>query len=452
MPSVKGVSSDREVHLSRVLSLPALVFFGLAYMVPLTVFTTYGVVAQETNSHVAAAYIVTLIAMSFTAYSYGHMVRAYPIAGSAYTYARGAFGGHIGFMVGWALMLDYIFLPMINYLVIGIYLAEYFPAIARPIWILGTIGLVTVLNIIGIKMVSRLNMIIVAAQLVFITVFVVIALRFAGADSASNIFAPFYSEDMQFNTIMAGAAILCLSFLGFDAVSTLSEETDNPKQKIPRAILLCTAAAGVLFAMISWAAHMITPDWRVFSDVDAAATDVMRAAGGHFMITFFLATYITGAFASAMASQASVSRILYVMGRDKVLPKSFFGYLSPRFATPVYAILLVSAFSLTALFLSVSIAATMISFGALVAFTFVNLSVIKHYAIDTHCHGAGDVVRFVACPAIGFLLTLWLWTSLSHVTFVVGLSWVGVGFAYLVYLTHVFHKPVPKLHLIEDAG
>lgn len=443
--------ADRATpHLQRVLGLPSLIFFGLAYMVPLTVFTTFGVVAEVTDGHLAAAYLVTLAAMLFTAYSYGHMVRAYPNAGSAYTYARGAFGGHVGFMVGWALLLDYVFLPMINYLVIGIYMAEYFPAVDKSAWILLTIGLVTGLNILGIRMVARMNFIIIVAQLVFIVVFLAFALRLTGGADAPSLFSAFYTPGMEAPAIMAGAAILCLSFLGFDAVSTLSEEAHEPTRQIPRAILLCTLLAGALFVIVSAGGHLVFPDWREFGDVESAATDVMQRAGGRFLVSFFTAAYVSGAFASAMASQASVSRILYAMGRDQVLPRPLFGRISARYATPVNAILIVSAFSLLALVISLSLAATMISFGALVAFSFVNLAVVKHYGVDRKRRSGLDLLRFLVMPTVGFLLTIWLWTSLSANTFAVGLSWVAVGFVYLLYLTRLFRRDVPALDVAES--
>ncbi|WP_413616150.1 APC family permease [Halomonas cupida] len=443
-PAHDGQGSD----LKRILGLPALVFFGLAYMVPLTVFTTYGVVTETTNGHVPMAYIITLAAMFFTAWSYGRMVEHYPVAGSAYTYTRRAFGGRIGFMVGWALLLDYIFLPMINYLVIGIYMKEYFPAVDQGIWILGAIAAVTLLNVLGIKLVARMNLIIIAFQFVFLAVFIAMAFSVMASGSAPSLLAPFHSESLQWASIVGGAAILCLSFLGFDAVSTLSEETRNPKRDIPRAIMLCTLVGGLLFILASWVGHMVFPDYSRFGSVDSAAVDVMRHTGGAFLVTFFTAAYVAGCFASAMASQASVARILYAMGRDHVLP-GVFGKVSKRYGTPLGSTLIVGAISLLALVISLELAATMISFGALVAFSFVNLSVIKHYLLDEHLLQPRNLVRYGVMPGIGFLLTIWLWTSLSGYTFQVGLSWVAAGFLYLLYLTRMFKQDVPDLELKE---
>lgn len=445
MNITKPHSHDSNTSLKRILGLPSLVFFGLAYMVPLTVFTTYGVVTQETTGHLPAAYILTLAAMFFTAYSYGRMVEAYPAAGSAYTYTRRAFGGRVGFMVGWALLLDYIFLPMINYLVIGIYMKEYFPTIPAAVWVVSAIALVTMLNILGIRLVAKMNFIIITFQLIFLAVFITLSLSALGTSETPSLLSPFYSADFEFPAIVAGAAILCLSFLGFDAVSTLSEETREPTKSIPRAIMLCTLAGGMLFIIASWAGHIIFPNWQDFRNADSAAVDVMRSAGGTLMVTFFTAAYIAGCFASAMASQASVSRILFAMGRDKVLPNSVFGTISQRYATPIGATLVVGAISLLALTISLSLAASMISFGALVAFSFVNLSVIKHFLVDQSKRNGIDIIRYGILPGIGFLLTVWLWTSLSTTTFGVGLTWVAAGLLYLLYLTRFFRKPVPDI-------
>ncbi|GAA4535766.1 MULTISPECIES: APC family permease [Nonomuraea] len=436
-------------HLRRVLGLPSLVLFGLAYMVPLTVFTTYGIVTEMTEGHLPGAYVVTLVAMLFTAYSYGRMVRAHPYAGSAYTYTQKSFGPHLGFMAGWALLLDYVFLPMINYLVIGIYLNAAFEAIPAWVWVVGAIALVTGLNVLGIRMVSRMNVVLIGIQVVFVVVFLAGALRAIAGEPMPSITEPFFGDGTDLSMILGGAAILCLSFLGFDAVSTLSEETHDPRRRVPRAIMLTTLAGGVFFIVISYVGHLAFPDWQSFTDPDSAALDVMRHVGGTLLAAFFTASYISGAFASAMTSQASVSRILYAMGRDGVLPRRFFGYVHPRFRNPVLATLAVGALSLVALVIDLELASAMVSFGALVAFSFVNLSVIKHYVVNEGRRTPPDLVKYGVAPAVGVLLCLWLWTSLSGLTFVVGLSWVGAGFVYLLGLTRMFTRRPPELRLGE---
>lgn len=434
-------------QLNRILGLPALIFFGLAYMVPLTVFTTYGVVTEETSGHLPMAYVLTLIAMLFTAFSYGRMVREFPDAGSAYTYTRRSFGNGIGFMVGWTLLLDYLFLPMINYMVIGIYMKEYFPDVPEAVWILGAISSVTLFNIIGIKIVAKMNFLIIAFQLIFIGVFIAISTTALSSGETPSLIAPFFTEDMNWSSIISGAAILCLSFLGFDAVSTLSEETKDPAKNIPRAIMLCALVGGAIFIVVSYFGHLVFPDWQNFGSADSAAIDVMSRIGGTFLVTFFTASYIAGCFASALASQTSVSRILYVMGRDKVLPKHIFAKVSQRFHTPIGATIVVGAVSMLALTISLGTAASMISFGALIAFSFVNLSVVKHFIINKKQYDPVNLFRHGIVPSVGFLLTLWLWSGLSTETFEVGFAWAAAGFLYMLYLTKFFNQPVPGLHL-----
>ncbi|MBE2320650.1 APC family permease [Solirubrobacter sp. CPCC 204708] len=421
-------------------------------MVPLTVWTTYGLVTTETQGHLPLAYTVTTIAMLLTAYSYGRMVIAQPIAGSAYSYASKAFGRPLGFMVGWALLLDYIFLPMINYLVIGIYMNDYFPSTPEWMWVVIAVVLVTGLNILGIKLLANANLIFVAVQFVFIAVFAVMAIgHISGEVEVESWTAPFYDSGTELGLVFAGAAILALSFLGFDAVSTLSEETENPRRVIPRAIILCALVGGLVYIFQSYLGHLAFPDFGLFADnVDAASADVMTEIGEDFLNSFFTAAYVAGAFACAMASQASVSRILFAMGRDGSLPRPIFFRLHPRFRTPVTGNLLVGLFGLTALFISLATVSSMISFGALAAFSFVNLSVIKTYIFDQGRTSGADIVKYGVIPFLGFAFTIYLWTKLTGTAFEVGLGWLAAGFIYLLVLTRGFQKAPPAMYTGDE--
>ncbi|MCF6386691.1 APC family permease [Mycobacterium sp. MBM] len=442
--------TDTEGTLKRVLGLPSLVLFGLVYMVPLTVFTTYGIVTETTGGRLPLAYVVTLVAMVFTARSYARMATAFPVAGSAYTYTQRTFGAPTGFLAGWALLLDYLFLPMINYLVIGIYLEAAVPALPAWVIIVVTIAIVTVLNVVGIVSVARANALIIAIQTIFIVVFVVLAAASLAGGGTVDLAAPFTGDGSAggLGPVFAGAAILCLSFLGFDAVSTLSEEAKDAKRNVPRAIMIATVVAGLIFIVLSYVGQLVFPS-NEFADVDSGSLEVMVAAGGDFLATFFTAAYVAGALGSAITSQASVARILYAMGRDGILPRSLFGHVSARFATPVYAILVVSAVSLLAIVIDLATLASLISFGALVAFSVVNLSVIKHYFVDLRERAGGQIIGNLILPFIGFALTLWLWTSLSVMTLVTGLIWLAVGFAWLLGVTRFFRRPTPTLDLKE---
>ncbi len=448
-PAAHAASPAPTGRFRTSMGMTALILFGLAYMVPLAVFTTYGLVTQMTKGHLPTAYLLTLAAMLLTAYSYGRMVQAHPYSGSVYTYTRKAFGSHIGFITGWTLLLDYIFLPLLSYLLIGIYMAEYFPAIPAWVWVLGSIALVTFLNLIGIESITRVNWLLVVLQLVFIVVFVALSIRNLGSQGEPlSLLAPFHHDGFSVPLIMTGAAVLCLSFLGFDAVSTMAEETSNPTYRIPMAILAVSLIGGLLFLVVSYCAQMVFPDWGNFADPDSASVDVMRRVGGELLVTAFTATYVAGCFASAMVSQASVSRVLFAMGRDGALPRAF-GQLLTKKRVPAAAIVLVSLLSLVALVITLDTVANMISFGALFAFSAVNLAVVKHYLVDQRLRGARNYLLYGVVPGLGFLSTLWLWSSLTRLSFTIGLCWMGVGLMVLLGLTRAFRVKLPELQMAE---
>jgi amino acid transporter len=402
-----------------------------------------------TEGHLPAAYVVTLAAMIFTALSYSFLARVIPSAGSAYSFTQRIFGSHVGFVTGWTLMLDYLLLPLINYLLIGLYLNAQFPAVPMWVFTLVAIALVTVLNVVGISVVKSANLVLVSMQVVFVLIFVVLTL--SNVSAGQSLLAPFFSSDMQLGLVLSGAAILCLSFLGFDAVSTMSEEAKDPRHSVPRAVLLTTLIGGSMFILVAWVAHLAFPDWQDFSDPDAAAVQIMNSLGGNLLAAFFLAAYIAGCIGSALASQASVSRILYAMGRDSVIPRSIFGVVSRRFGTPVGAIVAVSLVSLLALVLDLATVASVISFGALFAFSLVNLAAVKHFILDQGRTRGSDLLKYGLVPAIGFLLTVWLWFSLSPSAFTVGSVWLLIGVGYLVVLTRGFRRQPPRVDLDEKT-
>ncbi len=443
-------------RLQRALGLTGLTLFGVTYMTVITVFTTYGIVNQVTDGHLPAAYIVAVITMLFTAASYGAMVRKYPVAGSAYTYSQQSFGGAAGFLTGWVMLLDYLFIPMINFMLIGIYMNTQFPAI--PIWVFTLVALVLVLvfNILGITLVNKVNFVIIALSVVLVVVFVALAFKqYLGGDQSVGLIDPFTFGEGGIGAIASGAAILALSFLGFDAVSTLSEEAKNPRRDIPRAILLATMLGGFFFILVSWAGALaFNPEWSTLSSaqIDAAGTTVMDSFGTSWFTSFFVAIYVVGAFGSGMTGQVSVSRILYAMGRDGMLPKPL-SRLHQRYSTPVVAAVVVSVFALSALFLSLDTVAFMISFGALAAFAMVNLSVIRSYLFPKHGkrpEGAWAWIRYGVMPLIGFALTIWLWTSLQALTWLVGAIWLAVGVVIIAIVTGGFRRPVPKMDFSEQ--
>ncbi|MCI4126458.1 APC family permease [Bacillus haynesii] len=425
-----------ETALKRSLTLGPLVVIGLAYMDPLVVFDSYGVVAQLTKGHVPAAYVFTVAALLLTALSYGSMVKAYPKAGSVYTYAYESIHPHAGFLAGWTIMLDYLFLPMVNFAIGSAYLTAAFPEVPHGFWVVLLASSITVVNILGIKLTANITGLFVAFQ-------VIVALTFAGfmiaglADGLGTgelISAdPFFRSDIEPSLIVSGATILCFSFLGFDAISTMSEETVNPKKNIPLAIFLTVAVGGTLFTAISYLMQQIYPSYDNFRHADSASLEIALYTGGAFLKSFFLAGTMVAVISSSLSSHASASRLLYAMGRDSSLPKRFFGYVHPTLKTPVFNIMFIGLISLTAMIGELEVIYSFISFGALIGFIFVHLSVIGHYYIRKQERGFLKTLRYLVLPFLGASFCGWLLLSISKNALMIGAGWLIAGFIYFLF-------------------
>ncbi|UDI91878.1 APC family permease [Pseudomonas sp. IAC-BECa141] len=439
-------------RLQRTLSLGSVVLFGIAYMTPIIVLGTFGILAQSTAGMVPAAYLAALVAMFFTAMSYGRMAAAFPVAGSAYSYVRKAISPKLGFIAGWAVLLDYLFLPMAIWLIGAAYLASAFPSIPQWIWVLAFIGITSAINIIGLKLANGINALLMLVQFLVLIAFVALCVHYVGGDASTPLWSikPFFNGDMQMPLIMSGAAIACYSFLGFDAVSTLTEETRDPRRTIPRAIMLITLIGGLIFVGVSYFVQVAHPSFQ-FDSVDSAAYEIARNIGGDLFVSIFLIGLIVGQFASGLSAQASGSRLLFAMGRDGVLPKSFFGTLHERFGTPVNSILLCAVVALLALKLDVTTSTSFINFGAFLAFSLVNLSVIFHYWIGGEKKGLRELMLFLVFPFIGLAADLWLMVSLDHLALYLGLSWLAIGVVYLAVLTGGFRRQPPEMDFQEAA-
>ncbi|PTR25962.1 APC family permease [Pseudomonas sp. GV085] len=437
-------------RLQRTLSLGSVVLFGIAYMTPIIVLGTFGILAQSTVGMVPAAYLAALVAMFFTAMSYGRMASAFPVAGSAYSYVRKAISPKLGFIAGWAVLLDYLFLPMAIWLIGAAYLNSAFPAVPQWIWVLAFIGITSAINIVGLKLANGINALLMLVQFLVLIAFVALCVHYVGGDASTPLWSikPFFNGDMQMPLIMSGAAIACYSFLGFDAVSTLTEETRDPRRTIPRAIMLITLIGGLTFVGVSYFVQIAHPSFQ-FDSVDSAAYEIARNIGGDLFVSIFLIGLIVGQFASGLSAQASGSRLLYAMGRDGVLPKAFFGTLHERFGTPINSILLCAVVALLALKLDVTTSTSFINFGAFLAFSLVNLSVIFHYWIGGEKKGLREFVLFLLFPFIGLAADLWLMVSLDHLAVYLGLSWLAIGVVYLAVLTGGFRRQPPEMDFQE---
>lgn len=422
-------------------------------MTPTIVFDTFGIVSEETNGVVPLAYLAALTVMLFTAISYGKMSRVFPSAGSAYTYTRETMNPHLGFLVGWAALLDYLLLPMVNALIIRIYMEAVFPTVPNWIWVVGYVAIVTAINFWSMGKTSNLNSILVVFELVLIGAFIVLAIvKLSQGMGQGTIFTaePLFHSNIELGHILTGATIVCFSFIGFDAVTMYAEEATDEKT-VPKAIMLTVLIGGVIFFIASYCAQALFPDISSFRVTDDTLPEIGLYVGGQIFQMIFLAGAFAATVASGLASHASVSRLLYVMGRNGVFPRKIFGYVHPKFKTPSFNVVLVGVVSLLAIAPSLEFISSMINFGALIAFTFVNLSVIAYFVVRKKRYKTGkDVFSFLVMPILGAGLTGILWVNLSVDALIGGIIWSVIGLIYMLFLTKFFTTKISTFD-IEEA-
>lgn len=436
-------------RLKRSLGMWAIVGLGLGYMTPTVVFDTFGIVSIETDGAVPLAYLAALAVMLFTAISYGKMVRVYPSAGSSYTYTRETMHPALGFMVGWASLLDYLLLPMVNALVVRIYLVALFPETPAWIYVVLYVAVITAINAWSMHSLSRINTILVVFEIVLIGMFIVLAsTQLADGAGQGTIFTtePLMHAGLDLPAVLTGATVVCFSFIGFDAITNYTEEA-NDSNTVPRAIMLTVLIGGGIFFVASYFTQAVFPDVSGFENTDDTLPEIGLYVGGKVFQLVFVAGAFAAAVASSLASHASVSRLLYVMGRNGILaPKRLFGYIHPRSHTPVFTVVLVGVVSLLAIMPSLELIASMINFGALIAFTFVNLSVPAHFVFREHRYKTvRDIVSYLVLPIIGAGLTGLLWYYLHVDAFIAGLTWCAIGFVYMLVLTNGFRTGIATL-------
>ena len=445
--------SAHETTLERTLGLRSVVLFGLAYMTPLIVLGIFGIIAEVTAGASPSAYLVALVAMTLTASSYGRMANAYPVAGSAYTYARRTIDSRVGFLVGWAVLLDYIFLPFVIWLFGGVYLQAKYPSVPFWIWIMIFIVATTALNLLGMKVADKANYLLMAFQILVIVLFVGLSLaHLLGADGVGGWFSlsPFQGEGATFNSISGGAAIAAYSFLGFDAVTTLTEETIDARRVIPRAIMLTALIGGAIFITVAYVTQLVHPG-GVFTDSASAAFSIAEEIGGTLFGSVFLAGVVLAQFSSGISAQASASRLMYAMGRDRVLPHSFFGFVHPKYRTPALNIIAIGVIGLLALKFDPATSTSFINFGAFLAFTCVNLSVIAYYVRNRSDGVHRSQFTYLAVPVLGAIVDIYLMTQLDSNALRLGLSWLAAGVVYLAFLTKGFTKQPPEMEFSDDV-
>ncbi|MEX2260632.1 MAG: APC family permease [Bryobacteraceae bacterium] len=436
-PKASNVSGP---GLRRSLTLWDLVFYGIVVIQPTAPMPLFGVVSQEAKGHVVTTVLIAMCAMLLTAISYGRMARAYPSAGSAYTYVGREFNPGLGFLTGWSVALDYMINPVICTIWCSKAMGNIAPEVPYAVWAVFFALLYTGLNLRGIRASARTSQALVIAMSLVVVAFLAIAARYIFSLPAVDWTRPFYNpETFSVGTISTGASIAVLTYIGFDGISTLSEEVENPRRNILLATVLTCLITGVLATVQVYAGQLVWPEFSSYPDVDTAFVHVAGRAGGPVLFQVVNFTLLVATIGSGMGAHLAAARLLYGMGRDKVLPYSFFAAIDPRTGVPrnnvifVGCLVLVGAFAMT-----YQLGAELLNFGAFIAFMGVNASAFVHYYLRAN---EKKWINFLP-PILGFLICFYIWSSLRTPAKLAGGAWLATGLAYYAWKTHGFRKQV----------
>lgn len=436
-------------ELNRSVSTVDLLVYGLVFMVPIAPWAIFGTVYNSASGMVPLVYVIGLIAMIFTALAYSQMAKSFPLAGSVFSYVGRGIHPSIGFFAGWAILLDYLLVPTLLYVFAAESMVGLFPGSPRWVWAIVFVVVNTIINLAGISLLKIANRVFLAIELVFVVIFVVIAVRAINGQSLPNVewsTLPIWNSSTVTAPLIASAlSIAVLSFLGFDGISTLAEESTGRKNPAGRAMIIALFVVAFLFVTQTWLASLLAGGRESFSDDEAGNaffTLVQAASNTGWMNAFFAVNVMAVGFANAMAAQAATSRLLYSMSRDGQLPK-FLSKISDR-KVPISAILVVSALSVVLVLFfvgQIGLISSLVNFGALFGFCLLHVSVVWYYVVRQK---SKNYLLHLVVPTLGFLIIGYVLFNADSLAKIGGLVWLVVGA--IVFGINVFRgKGVPEL-------
>ena len=446
--STPSTSVAAAPRLRRALRLQDLILYGIVVIQPVAPMSVFGALSNAGRGHVVTALLIAMVGMLFTAISYGRMARAYPSAGSAFTYVGQEMHPALGFLTGWGMVMDYMLNPMICIIWISQQANVFVPAVPYWIWVVVVAAVFTGMNILGIRTSAKINATLAAGMGVVIFIFFVAAARYIfGHPHAGGAFftRPFYEPGLfSPNALLAATSIAVLTYIGFDGISTLSEEVENPRRNILLATVLTCVTIGILSALEVYAAQLLWPASEQFPN---EATAFVFAAGRAWAPLFGIIgiTLIVANFGSGMGAHLGAARLLFGMGRSNALPPSFFAAVDAKRQIPRNNVIFVGVIALASVFImsfavgpesSYSLGAQMLNFGALIAFMGVNLAAFIHYFV----RGGQRTLGTFLPPLLGFAICFLLWLHLSWPAKLAGSTWIILGVIFGAIKTRGFKR------------
>jgi putrescine importer len=438
-------------QLARVLGLWSLMIYGIVLIQPTAPMPPYGVVSQLAKGHVVTTILIGMVAMLFTAVAYGRMAAVYPSAGSAYAYVGHTIHPSLGYVTGWSMLFDYVMNPIICVIWCSKAMQNFFP-LPFAVWAVFFAALFTALNLRGVKASARTNALIAGGLCLVIVLFLVAAFRYLSHQTlnAATLIRPFYDPStFSFGTISTGTSLAVLTYIGFDGISTLSEEAKNPRRNILLATVLVCLFTGIMGGLQVYLGQLIWPDWQSYPDVDTAFVYVAGRAGGHILFVIVNAALLIATIGSGTGAHLGASRLLFGMGRDDAIPRRFFGAVSAKTHVPANNVLLVGAIALVGAFtVSYQLGAELLNFGAFIAFMGVNASSFIHYWLRAEKKRA---INFLP-PALGFVICFYIWLSLRTPAKIVGFVWLLTGILYGAWKTRGFKRQIEFREASDENG
>ncbi|MCL1895964.1 MAG: APC family permease [Clostridiales bacterium] len=434
-------------ELKRVLTMKDLIVYGLLFIIVTAPMGVFGEVHVLSHGMTPIVYVVGLVAMIFTALSYRQMSNRFPIAGSVYSYVQRGINPYIGFLVGWLIMIDYFLLPALNYGFVGAWCNDLLPQIPIWVFIIVLLGINTFITYRGISLMQVINWIVFIIQIVMVVIFIFLGLKFimSGGGYGGFTSKPLYNpEFFDFNFIATAATVACLSFLGFDAISTLAEETHQPEKNIGKGTVFTLLIVGGLFFLITYVAASVWGDLPLEElDPVTGIFQVAAMMGGDVLRVALTLVMLLGGAIGSLAAQAALVRILYSMSRDKMMP-AFMGKIHEKHKTPYITVLLIAAIIFIVSFIHPMQLVRFVNFGALSSFIMLNFAVFWYFYIrEKKRNSFNEFIAFLLLPVIGMFILGYVWSGFDAPTLILGFSWLAVGFVFAAVKTKGF-KEVPE--------
>jgi len=433
-------SSNSGPRLRRTLTLRDLILYGVIVLQPVAPMSAFGALSDRGRGHVVTAILIAMIAMLSTAISYGRMARVYPSAGSAFTYVAQEIHPSMGYITGWSMVMDYIVNPLICTVWCAEQANQFAPGIPIGGWKIFFAVVFTLLNLQGIKTSARVNAGMAAAMSAVVIVIFVAAIHYILGHPHSDpgfFTRPFYdSQTFSWGGLFGCTSLAVLTYIGFDAISTLSEEAENPKRNILLATVMTCLVIGILSAAEVYAAQLVWPASRPFPDQDTA---YVYAAALTWAPLFKIVglTLLMANFGSGLGAQIGAARLLYGMGRSNALPKSFFGKVDAKHNIPRNNVIFIGVIVLLGSFrLTYGRGIELLNFGALIAFMGVNAAAFMRYYVRAPEKKLSNLLP----PILGFFICLGLWWSLSVPAKILGSIWMALGIAFGIWKTRGFRE------------